>query len=191
MSLAVQKASLYTYGDYLNWPDDERWELIQGEPYDMSPAPLFRHQRISMELSRQIANFLTDKPCEVVTAPVDVRLPENDEADEDVVNVIQPDIVVVCDKSKIDRRGVRGAPDLIVEILSKSTAAKDQIQKVALYEAHGVSEYWIIHPVDNLLTKRVLGDDGKYGPPAIYPGEGRQSSAVFPDLSIDLDAVFR
>ncbi len=145
MAQQAIKIEAYTYGDYLNWPDNERWELIDGEPYDMSPAPLYRHQQISMELARQIANFLTDRPCEVAAAPFDVRLPGKNKADEEVIDVVQPDIVVICDKTKIDRRGCRGAPDLIVEILSKSTEKNDRTNKKETYGKYDVIEYWIVN----------------------------------------------
>ena len=190
MHLPDRKTGKYTYGDYMDWPEEERWELIDGQAFDMSPAPLRRHQQISMELSRQIANFLQDKPCHVFAAPFDVRLPEKDESDRDVKSVVQPDIVVVCDTSKLDERGCRGAPDFIVEIVSPSTAAKDQIQKTALYEKHGVQEYWILHPADGILTIRRLGEDGKYGVPSIYEGKGGLALHIMPELEIDLDAVF-
>jgi len=191
MALAALKIEIFTYGDYLAWLDSERWELIEGQPYDMSPAPLRRHQQISIELAAQILIYLRDKSCEVYSAPFDVRLPEKDEADEDIISVVQPDIAVICDESKLDRLGCRGAPDFIVEILSASTAAKDQIQKLALYEKHGVREYWIIHPTDNILSVHLLGKDGKYGAASIYEGKGRLKLNVLPDLEIDLDLVFR
>ncbi|MCX7011378.1 MAG: Uma2 family endonuclease [Candidatus Sumerlaeota bacterium] len=180
----------FTYGDYLQWQDGERWELIDGVAYNLSPAPSRRHQRMVLALVHQIFTFLKDKPCEVYIAPFDVRLPETDEPDEQVPNVVQPDIAVICDPKKLDDRGCRGAPDFVVEIVSPSTSAKDQIEKLDLYERHGVREYWIIHPIDNLLTVRLLGDDGKYGRPVIREGKGRVAVATLPDLGIDLDAVF-
>ena len=115
----------YTYGDYLSWPDEERWELIDGIPHSMSPAPSRVHQEISMELARQIANHLIGKNCRVYAAPFDVRLPKGGEKDEQIETVVQPDLVVVCDESKLDERGCKGPPDLIIEILSPHTAAKD------------------------------------------------------------------
>ena len=187
---AHKEVERYTYGDYLNWPDEERWELIDGEAYDMSPAPSRWHQQISMELAKQIAVFLTGKKCEVYHAPFDVRLPEADEDDSETMTVVQPDIAVICDPAKLDNRGCRGAPDFVVEILSPFTASKDQIEKLALYEKHGVKEYWIIHPTDNLLTAHLLGKDGKYGTPAIYEGKGSLEVATLPGLTVDLDAVF-
>ncbi len=190
MQLAVRKEIPYTYGDYLNWPDEIRCELIEGVICDMT-APSRHHQQISMELARQIANFLIGKTCQVYAAPFDVRLPEEDEDDNDVTTVVQPDIVIVCDPKKLDRRGCRGAPDFIAEILSPSTAAKDQIQKTALYEKHGVREYWVIHPADKMIFVRVLGNKGRYGVPEIHEGKGRLPVAVISELEIDLDMVFR
>ncbi|MCX7013538.1 MAG: Uma2 family endonuclease [Candidatus Sumerlaeota bacterium] len=180
----------FTYGDYVKWPEGERWELIDGVAYDMTPAPLRRHQDLSRELFVQVCNFLKDKPCKAYDAPFDVRLPEGDEADDLVPTVVQPDIAVICDLKKLDDRGCRGAPDFVVEVVSPSTSAKDQIQKTALYERHGVREYWVIHPTDKLLTVRLLGADAKYGVPVIREGKGRIEVATLPGLEVDLDAVF-
>ncbi len=187
-SLKNEKEIL-TYRDYRNWPDEERCELIQGVPYDMSPAPHPRHQRILLELGRQISNHLQDSECIPYIAPFDVRLPEKNEADDEIITVVQPDFSVVCDSSKVDDRGCRGAPDFIIEILSPSTAAKDQIRKLSLYEKHGVKEYWIIHPADNILYVRILGPDGRYGATEILEG-GSKKTASIEGLVIDLDAVF-
>ena len=180
----------FTYGDYLKWPEGERWELIDGVAYDMTPAPGWRHQKVLLRLVEQIAAFLKEKPCELFLAPLDVRFPESGEPDGDVFNVVQPDLGVVCDPGKLDERGVRGAPDFIIEIISPSTAAKDQIQKVALYERHGVKEYWLVHPVDQLVTVRLLDENGKYGIPLIRAGKERLAVATLSGLEIDLDAVF-
>jgi len=99
MSLPVlKKGNNFTYGDYINWPDEERWELIDGYAYNLPLAPCTRHQKISRELERPIANFLLDKSCEVFDAPFDVRFPETVDADENIATVVQPDIAVVCDK---------------------------------------------------------------------------------------------
>ena len=124
----------YTYEDYLLWSDEERWELIDGVPYNMTPAPSRVHQGISMELSRQIANHLAGKMCKIYAAPFDVRLPKSDEEEEQIETVVQPDLVVVCDGNKLDERGCKGAPDLIIEILSPYTAGKDMKIKRNLYE---------------------------------------------------------
>ena len=118
----------FTYGDYRRWPEEERWELIGGEVYDMCPAPTRIHQDFVVELAIQIGSFLRDKPCRLYIAPFDVRLPEADETDDEVNTVVQPDVVVICDPAKLDDKGCRGAPDWIIEVLSPRTAVKDQIE---------------------------------------------------------------
>jgi Uma2 family endonuclease len=124
----------WTYADYCSWPDDERCELIDGVAYAMSPAPSRQYQELSGELFRQFANHLKGKPCKVYDAPFDLRLSEQNAASDNyVTTVVQPDILVVCDSSKLDDRGCNGAPDLIVEILSPATAARDLKEKFDLY----------------------------------------------------------
>lgn len=136
----------YTYRQYRTWPDSERWELIEGQAWSMSPAPLRRHQKLSHVFARDLGAFLKGKPCEAYEAPFDVILPDGDESDDEADTVVQPDIVVYCDKSKLTESGARGAPDLVVEILSPSTSRRDQREKFNLYEKHGVREYWIVDP---------------------------------------------
>lgn len=188
---AEKTAKKYTYGDYRGWPEDERWELIEGMPYSMTPAPSRIHQIIVVDLLRQISNFLVDNECQVYVAPFEVRLPEANEADEQIITVVQPDIAIICDAAKLDERGCRGAPDVVIEVLSPATAAKDQIQKTALYEKHGVQEYWTVHPTDRLVTVRLLGTDGRYGMPNIREAKGPLPVITLPGLEIDLDMVFR
>ena len=148
----------YTYSDYLKWDDGERWELIDGAAYAMSPAPSWRHQGISIELSRQLGNYLEGNPCRVYVAPFDVRLfPEPDMSDK---TVLQPDILVVCDKEKLsDGKACRGAPDFIIEVMSGSSEGRDLIDKKKKYEAAGVKEYWAVG--EEKLYRFVL-IDGKY-----------------------------
>ena len=191
MSMPMPNDAPVTYGDYLSWPGNERWEIINGVPHDMSPAPSTKHQGISRDLFVQIHSFLSEKPeCEAFYAPFDVRLPEKDEADEAIINVVQPDIVVLCDPSKIDDKGCRGAPDWIIEVLSPFTSSKDHIAKRLLYERMGVREYWLVHPVDELVTVFVLSVDGKFEPPVFREGRGELGVSVLPGLMMDLDAVF-
>ncbi len=181
-----------TYDDYLKWPDEERWEIIGGVPYDMSPAPSTRHQRLIRKMVAQVDSFLTEQTdCELFIAPFDIRLPREDEADEAITDVVQPDLAVVCDPSKIDDRGCRGAPDWIIEILSPSTAAKDFTTKRSLYEGKGVREYWLVHPVDHIITTFILGTEGTYKAPVFHEGKGELSVGIFPDLKIDLDTLFQ
>jgi Uma2 family endonuclease len=137
--------SNFKYNDYLNWPEDIRVEIIHGVAYMMSP-PVTIHQKISMLLSLRFASFLEGKTCQVFAAPFGVRLfPKEDKTDD---TVVEPDIVVVCDPSKIDERGCNGAPDLIIEILSPSTRRKDRYIKRELYQKAGVREYWMVSPED-------------------------------------------
>jgi Uma2 family endonuclease len=145
------KKKVYTYGDYLTWPDEERWEILDGEPYAMT-GPGVEHQRVSRELAFQLATFLRGKTCEVFTAPLDVLLPKGHEAEEKVTTVVQPDILVVCDSKTVMKYGIRGAPDLVIEILSPSTASHDQVRKRRLYEKHGVGEFWVVDPGNRLVT---------------------------------------
>lgn len=124
----------FIYRDYLKWPNEERWELINGVAYDMSPVPSRRHQEIVGELYRQIATYLLDKPCQVYIVLFDVRLPKMvNEADEEIETVVQPDIVIVCEKNKLDEFGCKGAPNIIIEILPPYTAKKDLVTKYHLY----------------------------------------------------------
>ena len=180
----------YTYGDYLLWPDEERWELIDGVPYNMAPGPSRAHQGISMELARQIANYLADKSCKVYAAPFDLRLPKGKEEDERIETVVQPDLVVVCDENKLDERGCKGAPDLIIEILSPYTAGKDMKIKRNLYERVGVKEYWLVDPGNKTAQIYKMGNDGKYGSPDVYLADEQVKVGLFSDLTIDLAMVF-
>ncbi|HWP00542.1 MAG TPA: Uma2 family endonuclease [Methylococcus sp.] len=174
----------FTYGDYRHWPEEERWELIDGEAYDISPAPSRTHQQWVLALARQIAEFLDDKPCDIYVAPFDVRLPEGNEADDAVQTVVQPDISVICDPSKLDEAGCRGAPDFIIEVLSPATSSKDQTIKKKLYERHGVQEYWLVHPTDRVLTRYFL-EDGHYSPALIEAISGTTEVRILPGLAID------
>ena len=188
MGLALRKQKHYTYADYLTWPDDARYELIDGEAFLMAPAPLIEHQEVAGDVYHQLRNQLDGKPCRPYIAPVDVRLPRNDEADAAIDTVVQPDVLVVCDPSKIDRRGVRGAPDWLLEVLSPSTAAHDQIAKRRTYERAGVREYWLVHPGDRTLTVYVL-ENGQYGRPEIYELKDATPVGVLPGVSIAWDAL--
>lgn len=181
----------FTYTDYLKWPDEERWELIYGEAWDMSPAPTRKHQQISKKLLYQIEDYLKDRDCLVYYAPFDVRLSEGEEdGDKETDTVVQPDLLVVCDKSKLDDAGCKGAPDWIIEILSPSTAVKDLNNKYELYQAEGVKEYWIVDPYNNYLTVYLLDISGKYFRSGVYSPESKVVSAIFPELIIDLSPVF-
>ena len=180
----------YNYTDYLYWADEKRCELIDGIPLDMTPAPSRTHQKVLGDLYNQFYNFLKDKSCEVYIAPFDVRLPRQGEQDETSSTVVQPDLVVVCDQKKLDDRGCKGAPDLVIEVLSPETAKKDLSVKLRLYEQVGVSEYWVVHPVDKTVMVFSLDERSLYSKPTVF-GEGDQMSVGrFEGLIVDLSTVF-
>lgn len=180
----------YTYQDYLNWSEDQRWELIDGMPYAMSPAPNRKHQAISRELLLEFGNYLRDKSCRVYDAPFDVRLFAENEADDKVNNVVQPDITVVCDKNKLDDKGCKGTPDLIIEIISPSSIKLDKWLKYKLYERAGVKEYWIVEPQTE-TTEVYLLEDGRYTLNGVYGKEDSVQVNIFEELTIELDMIFR
>lgn len=183
----TERAHHFTYADYRNWPADERWELIDGEAYAMAPAPTVSHQTVVGQLFRQIDAALDGAPCRALLAPVDVLLQAGEAAD-DATTVVQPDLLVVCDPSKIEEKYVRGAPDWIIEVLSPATARYDHITKRALYERAGVREYWLVHPVDRVLTRYVRSDAG-FGRPEITEMSGLCRPALFPELVIDWQRI--
>ena len=192
MGLAAKsKIERYNYSDYQEWPDHERWELIDGIAYDMSPAPSRKHQKILGELHRQISTYLLDKTCDVYMAPFDVRFPGPGEREEEIETVLQPDISVICDPAKLDEKGCLGSPDLIIEIVSPVTVRKDMREKLFTYEKFGVKEYWVIHPVDQILMVFKLLPDKKYGRPDIFSSLDQVKVGIFPDLTINLTTVFK
>jgi Uma2 family endonuclease len=181
----------YTYKDYLEWPEQERWELIEGVAYNMTPSPSRSHQKISAALFNALYQYLKGRNCEVYYAPFDVRLPEGDEEDHQIKTVVQPDLVVICDPSKLDEKGCQGSPDLIMEILSPSTASIDYISKLELYEKNQVSEYWIIHPLDKIVMVYRLLENGNYGRAEVYSEKNSVNVGIFDDLVIDLKEIFK
>jgi Uma2 family endonuclease len=145
----------YSYADYYSWKFQERVELLRGKIMQMSPAPSRVHQTLQAKIGTKLYNFLENQPCEMFYAPFDVRL-ERVKDDKNVQNVVQPDICVVCDISKLDDRGCSGAPELIVEILSPGNTKKEMKYKFELYEAAGVLEYWIVDPTEKVIFQYVL-----------------------------------
>ena len=155
---ALQKEKMrYTYADYCSWNDGKRWELIDGVSYLMSPAPSWKHQDVSGHLNRLIGSFLVNKPCKVFHAPFDVRL--NAAAGDDTV--VQPDLVVICDRAKLSGTGCVGVPDMVIEILSPSTSSWDKVVKFNKYLEAGVREYWIVDPDSKTVSVHLL-DNGRY-----------------------------
>ena len=189
MARAAEQPRRYTYGDIMAWEDGKRYELYDGVPLALA-SPTDVHQLILMELGAQLHGFLRGKPCRVYPAPFDVRLFDADEdKPEDSENVVQPDLMVVCDPSKVDRHGVHGAPDLVIEILSPSTRGIDRLKKYNLYERAGVREYWIVDPETRSAAVHTL-TEGKYGSPDIYVNGASVPVGIFEDFSVDLSAVF-
>ena len=180
----------YTYKDYLTWKFDTIVELIRGKIFRMSPAPNMAHQWVSGSLYYHIYGYLKGKECKVFSAPFDVRLPNPD--DDTLDTVVQPDIVVVCDPSKLDYRGCKGTPDWVVEILSKSTSQTDLIDKFELYQSVGVKEYWIVHPIEETVLPYLLDESGEYQLLRKTPFTRNETLqvSIFPDLEIELDEIF-
>ncbi|MFZ2959125.1 MAG: Uma2 family endonuclease [Candidatus Ozemobacteraceae bacterium] len=188
------KTKKFTYADYLTWPDEQRCELIDGVVYDMTPSPVQFHQEILLELSWQFNNYFRGKTCKLFFAPFDVRFSKNKNAnslnESTTDTVVQPDLLVVCDPSKLDGRGCLGAPDLVVEILSPSTSAKDRLTKLNLYEKHGVKEYWIVSPDAGSIMIFRLQKDLRYGKPGYACWSETITTPLFPGLTVDLTTVF-
>jgi Uma2 family endonuclease len=189
MSMPDEKRKC-TYSDYVTWPEGERWEIIDGAPY-LQAAPSWQHQAVSGELARQFGNYLVDKPCRVFAAPFDLCIPESDESDEEISNLVaQPDLVVVCDESKLRKTGYFGVPALVIEIVSPSTTRQDRVLKFNKYEKSGVKEYWIVEPEGKFINVFTLQENNRYGRPDVYTEKDKVRVSVFPDLEIDLGAVF-
>jgi len=182
MSLAPRPNQRFTWADYCAWPDNERWELIDGRAYNMSPAPTIKHQSVTGTLFSRLEQRLRGKPCRPFIAPTDVKLSDFD--------VVQPDILVVCDPSKITPSHIEGAPDLVVEVLSPSTSAKDLREKKALFQRAGVREYLVLDPLEHysLLFRR--GDDGRFGEGIIIAAQESLSFATLEGVEIPLWEVF-
>ena len=191
LNLEINKR--YTYADYLTWMDDVRRELYNGFIKMMTPAPSRKHQEISINLVRIYSNYLFRKKCKIYHAPSDVRLLKNMRSKDDKViyTVVQPDIYVVCDLSKLDDRGCLGAPDFVIEIVSAKNSKRDVKDKFEIYQEHGVREYWIVNPNDENITVFVLDEKGKFQFSGMYAGDDKIPVNIFKgDLSIDLTEVF-
>ena len=185
----------YSYADYLTWHLNEAVELIKGRIQLMSPAPNVKHQRISIYLSSHLFFYFENKNCQVFDAPFDVRLYDRSKslvANKDISTVVQPDICVICAKEKLDEQGCNGAPDWIIEILSKGNSKKDVKIKHALYAESGVTEYWLIYPYEEVIHQFVLNDEiGQYHLHNSYAGDDVAIPYLFPDLTIDLSTLFK
>ena len=182
-SLALSKEKHYTYLDMLTWGDDVRYELVDGVAYAMT-SPSTTHQRVARQLILKIGNYLVGKQCELFIAPSDVRLNAHQGDD----TVFQPDLYVVCDKTKLHEKGYLGAPNLVIEILSPSTARFDTIVKFQKYLEAGVLEYWIVDPEGKTVDVFVLENDRYIR--SEYGKNDTVSSRVLNELELNLTDVF-
>ncbi len=189
MELAeLDLTQIYTYADYIKWKFEERVELLRGKIFKMG-APSTAHQRISMQMGSTINAYLKGKPCEVFSAPFDVRIPRKTIEDKDIITVFQPDLCVICDPSKIDDRGCLGAPDIVIEILSPANNKKELKYKYEIYEEAGVKEYWIIDPREKSVQINLL-TNGKLIAHGYLFEEDKITSELLPGFSLDLGVLF-
>ncbi|MBD3268102.1 Uma2 family endonuclease [bacterium] len=172
----------FTYNDYMTWAESERWELINGKAYNMTPAPNLEHQNMGGSIYRKIADFLEGKECEVYIAPVDVVLSDSD--------IVQPDVVIVCDPNKLTKKNFQGAPDVVFEILSPNTAIKDRAEKRDLYERYGVKEYCLVEPKGRFVEKYVLAKSGTFAKSQIFGEKDRRALQSLPGFTLDIQALF-
>jgi len=181
----------YSYADYLTWQFQEKLELIKGKIFKMSPAPSTNHQKASGNLHGLIWNKFKGHQCNLFAAPFDVRLIDKKKStlDQEIFTVVQPDLCVICDETKIDERGAIGAPDLVIEILSPGNSNKEMKYKFDLYEEAGVQEYWIVNPADKTLFIYVLKENQFIGMHPLIEEDSIQSK-LFPDLDFQLAEIF-
>ncbi|OGV73813.1 MAG: hypothetical protein A3K19_24545 [Lentisphaerae bacterium RIFOXYB12_FULL_65_16] len=172
----------YTWDEYRQWDDDTRWELVDGEPFAMAPAPTPVHQSVVTCIGAAFRDFLRGKPCRAFVSPIDVRLSESD--------VVQPDVVVVCDSNQIRHTHIEGAPTLVVEVQSPESVRHDRIRKLRLYAQAGVKEYWLITPYPAMVEVLLLATDGSYHARAAFTEKDTLESPTFPDLRLPLADIF-
>lgn len=182
MSLATVTKPRFTWADYRTWPDGERWELIDGQAFNMSPAPTIKHQSVAGRFYSRLEQRLAGKGCTPFIAPTDVRLSDFD--------VVQPDILVVCDPSKITPTHIEGAPELVVEVLSPSTSAKDLREKKALYQHAGVREYLVLDPLEHYGLLFCRNEEGRFGEGLIIAAQESVAFATLEGVGIPLWEVF-
>jgi Uma2 family endonuclease len=181
----------YSFADYLQWKFQERLELIRGRIYKLS-APNANHAIVSQELLFKLVDFFKREPCRAFIAPFDVRLPRKGRtADHEIKTVVQPDLFVVCDKTKIDEKGCCGAPDLVMEVLSPGSIKHDKETKYALYEEAGVREYWLIDPKRKNVVSYVLEENEKFGAARKYRSGDIVSSVAVAGFAVAVDDIFR
>ncbi|MGG4141707.1 Uma2 family endonuclease [Paenibacillus algorifonticola] len=176
----------HTYEDWLTW--DGSWELIDGKVFNMSPALTSLHQYIVGELYFALRTFFQNRNCYVFMAPFDVFFSESGDF-QSPDHIVQPDLSVVCSKDQISKRGCNGAPALIIEVLSPSTALKDFNEKFNLYQKFGVQEYWIADPGNRTVHVYAL-QDGSYQVRHLFTEQEMVQSSVFKDLQVPMNKLF-
>ena len=190
--MAIQQINnkVYTYYDYLNFPNDEFVEIIDGKIFSMSPAPSRIHQELIMEISAELRNHIKSnkRQCKVYPAPFDVVLINENENENDSKNIVQPDISVICDKNKLNDKGCFGSPDMIVKIVSKFNPGNDYVKKLYLYEKHKVKEYWIVNPMKKNILVYTLTESG-YNQPDLYTFNDKIKVNIFNNLEIDFNGI--
>ena len=181
------KNKIYTYKDYLTFPEDERIEIIEGEIFNMSPAPARIHQKLISKLSQVLQNYIDSNngECEVYVAPFDVILKKDNEETINSKSIVQPDISVICDKNKLTDAGCTGSPDMIVEIISPSNSGHDYVTKLNLYQKYKVKEYWIIDPRVKKIFVYFLDENGFYDLVNSYTFNDKVKVNIYDDLEID------
>lgn len=192
MSTPEKKPELITYKEYVSWPADKKCEVLDGEIIGMAPSPTPEHQSISMQLSVEFGSYLRGKECRVFAASTDVYLFEDYQkewVDDHVKNWVIPDLFIVCDQNKIQKTKIIGSPDLVVEIISPSTAKVDRMDKRLAYQRAGVKEYWIVDPA-NQLVEVYLSKNGTLELHNVYGREDSISVYILKDLTIDLKNIF-
>lgn len=180
----------FTYGDYLKFDFEYMVELIRGKIFKMSPAPSTLHQIVVKNLVLDFGNYLRNKDCDVYIAPFDVVLPvQNRKNKNKNTTVVQPDLVVICDPTIVDNACCFGVPDLLVEAISPHTKKKDIRLKYEVYEEAGVSEYWVVYPLEKILEIFLLRK-GKYEQQGKFIEGDFVSPSMIPGLKVDLTEVF-
>ena len=185
----IDLSGTYSYASYLKWKFEERVELIKGKIFPMG-APSVNHQRLLGFIHWEIYSFLRFQSCEVFTAPFDVRFPDKSTSNSKVFTVLQPDVCVVCDDSKLDKRGCIGAPDIVVEILSPGNGKIELEYKYGIYEKYGVREYWVVQPNEKSILKYVLNSDGRFVAEVPYYGRTEFASDIIPGFRMKIDECF-
>lgn len=183
---------IYTYADYLSYPEGERIEIIDGHIFNMAAAPSRIHQKLITEILFKIRQYIESNKgeCEVYTAPFDVILKDAEEDISNTKNIVQPDISVICDKNKLTDKGCTGAPDMIIEVVSPFNPSSDYVRKLNLYEQYKVREYWIVNPVKETVFVYTFDENtSHFAAPENYTFKDKIKVSIYDNLEIDFDTL--